>query len=131
MRVDVCCTGRGRPQSSGVARRQKKRRLRSPTPGAYGVVSSLEEPVQEEKEHQDAQEEEEEEPVLESAEWVLFRDPTCKTYYWNRRTHSTSWNPPPSTKVVWVCERTKEGGVWYWHRGTRASTYTLPPLPPE
>ena len=60
----------------------------------YGVVSSLEEPVQEEEEHQDAQEEEEYEvPVLESAEWVQFRNPTGKTYYWNRRTHSTSWNP--------------------------------------
>ena len=72
--------------------------------------------MQEEKEeHQDAQEEEEmEEPVLESAEWVQFRDPTCKTYYWNRPTHSTSWNPPPGIKVVWVGERTKEGGVWYW-----------------
>ena len=56
--------------------------------------------MQEEKEeHQDAQEEEEnEEPVLESAEWVQFRNPTGKTYCWNRRTHSTSWNPPPGLK---------------------------------
>ena len=68
--------------------------------------------MQEEKEeHQDAQEEEEkEELVLESAEWVHSRDPTGKTYCWNRRTRSTSWNPPPGTKVVWVGERTKECG---------------------
>ena len=124
-----------RPKKSAKVRARSRSELAahssSSTPFAHGVVSSLEEPVQEEKkEHQNAQEEEEE-PVLESAEWVLFRNPTGKTSYWNRRTHSTSWNPPPGIKVVWVGERTKEGGVWYWHRGTRACTYTLPPLPLE
>ena len=61
------------------------------------MVSSLEEPLQEEKEeHQDAQEEEENEvPVLEFAVWVQFRNHTGKTYYQNRRTFATSWKPPP------------------------------------
>ena len=94
------------PKKSAKVRARSRSELAahssSSTPGAHGVVSSLEEAVQEEEEHQDAQEEEEdnEEPVLESAEWVQFRNPTGKTYYWNRRTHSTSWNPPPGTKVV-------------------------------
>ena len=125
------------PKKSAKVRARSRSELAahssSSTPGASGVVSSLEEPVQEEEEHQDAQEEEEENevPVLESAEWVQSRDPTGKTYNWNRRTFTTSWKPPLDTKVVWVGETTKEGGVWYWHKVTRASTYTLPPLPPE
>ena len=76
-----------RPQKSAKVREHSRSELAahssSSTPGAYGVVSSLEEPVQEEKEeHQDAQEEEEENevPVLESAVWVQFRNPTGKTY---------------------------------------------------
>ena len=85
----------------------------SSTPGAHGVVSSLQEPVQEEKEeHQDAHEEKEEEkPVL---EWVQLRDPTGKTYYWYRRTFTTSWKPPPCIRVVWVGEQGSGGVVWYW-----------------
>ena len=73
-------------------------------------MSSLEVLVQEEnkEEHQDAhEEEEEEEPVLESAEWVQFRDPTGKTYYWNRRTFSTSWTNHRASRVVWVGEKTE------------------------
>ena len=95
----------------------------SSTPGAYGLVSSIEEPVQEEKE--------EEELVLESAEWVQSRDRTGKTYYWNRRTRVTRWKPPSGIRVVWVGEQGSGGEVWYWHKVTRASTYDLPPLPPE
>ena len=89
----------------------------SSTPGACGVVSSLEERFQEEKE--------EEEPVLESAEWVQSRDPTGKTYYWNRRSRVTGWKPPPGIRVVWVGEQGSEGVVWYLHKVTRARTYDL------
>ena len=75
-----------------------------------------------------------EKPVLESAEWVQSRDPTGKTYHWNRRTRVTrSWKPPPDAiRVVWVGEQgSEEGVVWYWHKVTRASTFDLAPLPPE
>ena len=68
--------------------------------------------------------------VSPDAGWIQFRNPTGKTQFWNRRTHSTSSNPPPGTKVVWVGERTEEGGVWYWHRVSRVSRFDLPPLPP-
>ena len=44
-----------------------------------------------------------------------------KTYYWNRRTHSTVWQAPAVVEVVWYGERNEEGGVWYWHRDTRVS----------
>ena len=67
-----------------------------------------------------------------SVEWVQLRDGNSgKTYYWNRRTFSTVWKPPPGVKVVWVGERNEEGGVWCWHRDTRVSTFDLPPVPPE
>ena len=66
-----------------------------------------------------------------SVEWVRLRERHAgKTNYWNRRTNSTAWKPPPGVKVVWVGEKDEVGGVWYWHWDTRASTYELPPLPP-
>ena len=70
-------------------------------------------------------------PVPDSIEWVEIRDGNSgKTYYFNRRTFSTVWKPPPGVKVVLVGERNEEGGVWYWHRDARVSTYDLPLLPP-
>ena len=67
-----------------------------------------------------------------SDEWVELYDAVkSKTYYWNRRTHATSWNPHENTKVVWVGEKGAGGEAWYWHRVTRVSTYVLPPLPPR
>ena len=97
----------------------------SSTPGACGVVSSLEEPEQEEKEeHQSAH-------VPDSIEWVELCDATGRTYFWSRRSQATVWKSPPGVQVVWVGERTEEGGIWYWHRRARASPFSLPSLPPE
>ena len=40
-----------------------------------------------------------------SIEWVLMRPPDIdKSYYWNRRTNSTAWDPPAGVEVVWVGE---------------------------
>ena len=97
----------------------------SSTPGADGVVSSLEEPVQEEKEEHQVS------PMPDSIEWVQLSDDKGRTYYWNRRTRVTRWKPLPGIRVVWVGEKDSGGEVWYWHNGTRVSTYDLPPLPPE
>ena len=99
----------------------------SSTPGAYGVVSSLEKPVQEQKK----KEEHQVSPMPVSNEWVELCDAEGRTYFWNRRSHATVWKTPPGAQIVWVGERDEEGGVWYWHRRTRASGYTLPPLSPE
>ena len=67
-----------------------------------------------------------------SVEWVRLREKHAgKTYFWNRRTNSTVWKPPPGVSVVWYGEKDEKGGVWYWHRDTRVSTFDLPPLPPE
>ena len=65
------------------------------------------------------------------AEWVQLCEATGRTYFWNRRSNLTVWQPPAGIHVVWVGEKDEDGGVWYWHRRTRASHWTLPPLPPE
>ena len=65
-----------------------------------------------------------------SVEWVRLKDDNSgKPYYFNRRTLSTVWKPPPGVKVVWIGERNEEGLVWCWHRDTRVSVFDLPPLP--
>ena len=66
-----------------------------------------------------------------SAEWVELYSDTGRTYFWNRRSNLTVWQPPAGLQVVWVGEKDEDGDVWYWHRRTRASGYSLPPLPPE
>ena len=44
-----------------------------------------------------------------SDEWVLMRpSDTGKSYYWNRRTNLTSWDPPAGVEVVWVGSCWKE-----------------------
>ena len=69
-------------------------------------------------------------PMLDSIEWVQLREHHAgKSFYWNRRTRASAWQPPPGVRVVWVGERNEEGGVYYWHRDTRVSTFILPPLP--
>ena len=88
-------------------------------------MSSLEEPVQEEKEEHQVS------PMPDSIEWVQLCDDKGKTYYWNRRTSTTRWKPPPGMRVVWVGTEGSRGGLCYWHKDTRASSYTLSPLPPE
>ena len=71
-------------------------------------------------------------PQLEvSVEWVRLKDDKSgKPYYWNRRTFSTVWKPPPGVKVVWNSARNEEGDRYFWHSETRVSTFDLPPLPP-
>ena len=71
-------------------------------------------------------------PQLEvSVEWVRLKDDKSgKPYYWNRRTFSTVWKPPPGVKVVWNSARNEEGDRYFWHSDTRVSTFDLPPLPP-
>ena len=67
-----------------------------------------------------------------SVEWVLLEDDNSgKPYYWNRRTFSTVWKPPPGVKVVWVGERNeRREGSGTGTGVTRVSTFDLPPLPP-
>ena len=119
-----------RPKKSAKVRAHSRSELAahssSSTPGAYGVVSSLEEPVQEEE-----KEEHQVSPMPDSIEWVELSDANGRTYFWNRRSQATVWKTPPGVQIVWVGERDEEGDVWYWHRRTRASGYFLPPLPPE
>ena len=71
-------------------------------------------------------------PQLEvSVEWVRLKDDKSgKPYYWNRRTFSTVWEPPPGVKVVWNGARNEEGFRYFWHSETRVSTFALPFLPP-
>ena len=69
------------------------------TPGAYGMVRALEELAQEEE-----KEEQKDAHVPDSTEWVQLCDDTCRTYYWNRRTRTTKWKPPPGIRVVWVAQ---------------------------
>ena len=54
------------------------------TPGADGVVSSLEERVQEVK-----KEEHQVSPMPDFIEWVQLSDDKGRTYFWNRRTRAT------------------------------------------
>ena len=64
----------------------------------------------------DAKRKEEEEKVQEeekhvplSAEWVELCDHVKgKTYFWNRRTRQSVWNPPPGIRVVWVATQNSE-----------------------
>ena len=66
-----------------------------------------------------------------SVEWVRLKDDKSgKPYYWNRRSFSTVWQPPPGVKVVWNATRNEEGARYFWHTETRVSTFVLPPLPP-
>ena len=66
------------------------------------------------------------EPVPVSSEWVQLRDGDAgKTYYWNRRTNQTVWQPPAGVEVVWV-GTWEERVLYYWHKVTRASMYELP-----
>ena len=66
-----------------------------------------------------------------SVEWVRLKDgKSGKPYYWNRRSFSTVWQPPPGVKVVWNATRNEEGARYFWHTETRVSTFALPPLPP-
>ena len=92
------------------------------TPGAYGVVTSLQEVKKEE--HQVS-------PMPDSIEWVELCHTNGRTYFWNGRSQATGWKTPPGVQIFWVGERDGVGGTWYWHRRTRASGYSLPPLPPE
>ena len=67
-----------------------------------------------------------------SVEWVRLKDDKSgKPYYWNRRSFSTVWQPPPGVKVVWNASKNEEGARYFWHTETRVSSYDLPPLPPE
>ena len=67
-----------------------------------------------------------------SVEWVRLKDDKSgKPYYWNRRSFSTVWQPPPGVKVVWNVSKNEEGARYFWHTETRVSSYDLPPLPPE
>ena len=53
-----------------------------------------------------------------SLERVRLREKHAgKTYFWNRRTHSTVWQAPAGVEVVWYGEKDEVGGVCYWHRG--------------
>ena len=63
---------------------------------------------------QEEKKEHEVQHVPDSPKWVRDRVKS-RTFFWNRRTRASSWNPPEGIRVVWVCERTAEGGVWYWH----------------
>ena len=48
----------------------------------------------------------------ESAEWVQLRDEaTSRSYFWNRRTCETMWQPPPGIQVVWVGVKGSGEGV--------------------
>ena len=89
-----------RPKKSAKVRARSMSELAahsSPsTPGANGVVSSLEEPVQEENEEHQVS------PMPDSIEWVELCDDKGKTHFWNRRSNETAWNPPEGIKVVWV-----------------------------
>ena len=52
-----------------------------------------------------------------SDEWVkLHDDVQSRTFYWNRRTHLSSWLPPEGIMVVWVGTMDEEGDYYYWHR---------------
>ena len=67
-----------------------------------------------------------------SVEWVRLKDDKSgKPYYWNRRSFSTVWQPPPAVKVVWNASKNEEGARYFWHTETRVSSFDLPPLPPE
>ena len=67
-----------------------------------------------------------------SVEWVRLKDDKSgKPYYWNRRSFSTVWQPPPGVEIVWNASKDEKGVLYYWYRGTRVSSYDLPPLPPE
>ena len=69
-------------------------------------------------------------PVPDTIEWVQLSDGnTGKTYFWNRRTHVSSWLAPEGMKVVWIGTRDEEGVLCYCQE-TRVSMYDLPPLPP-
>ena len=83
-----------------------------------------------EVEEEEVKEEEEEELVPESAEWVQFRDPTGKIYFWNRRTHSTSWNHHRALRSSGSARELTREGFWYWYRVSRVSRFDLPTLPP-
>ena len=66
-----------------------------------------------------------------SVEWVRLKDDISgMPYYWNRRTCSTVWKPPPGVEVMWYGERDEKGVRYYWHRDTRVSTYLFPFLRP-
>ena len=59
-------------------------------------------------------------PVPDSIEWVQFSDgDTGKTYYWNRRSNLTAWQPPVGIEVVWVGTRDEKRGSST--AGTRSS----------
>ena len=47
-----------------------------------------------------------------SVEWVRLKDDKSgKPYYWNRRSFSTVWQPPPGVKVVWNASKNEEGAA--------------------
>ena len=100
-----------RPKKSAKVRAHSRSELAahssSSTPGAYGVVSSLEEPVQEEK-----KEEHQVSPMPDSIEWVELCDDKGKTHFWNRRSNETAWNP---IKVVWVGTKDSRQGLACQH----------------
>ena len=63
--------------------------------------------------------------------WVLVCPPDIgKSYYWNRRTNSTTRVAPAGVEVVWVAEKPERGNVWYWNQVTGLTAHKLPPLPP-
>ena len=63
--------------------------------------------------------------------WVLVRPPDIgKSYYWNRRTNSTTRVAPAGVEVVWVVEKPERGNVLYWNQVTGLTAHKLPPLPP-
>ena len=61
--------------------------------------------------------------------WVLVRSPDIgKSYFWNRRTNSTSSVSLAGVEVVWVAEKPERGNVWYWNQVTGLTAHKLPPL---
>ena len=51
-----------------------------------------------------------------SVEWVRLKDDKSgKPYYWNRRSFSTVWQPPPGVEIVWNASKDDEGVLYYWH----------------
>ena len=65
--------------------------------------------------------------VPESVEWVQLSRPKGKTYYWNTRTHATSWNPPEDSRIVWAT-----GAVFacVWTSAADAEPSWMSPLRP-
>lgn len=61
-------------------------------------------------------------------DWVGFQADDGRTYYWNRRSDTTTWQRPVDVAVNWYGFKDADGAQFYWNAIDESTTWILPEL---